>query len=130
MQRFRGLSTALLFLVLGLGSKLSFAGQPRFLTVIVITGDGHPVTNLLENDFTVFDQGLIRPITSFRAFRGEGDSKPAMSYADLADNARNYSWARFSRYELSFDCAATMPHENPAIKINRPDLKIFVSRER
>lgn len=129
MQCLRGLSTTLLFFVLSVGSQLSFAGQPRSLIVIVATGDGDPVTDLQKKDFTVFDQDSIRPITSFRAFRGKDASGPTISYAHLSNNARSTDRGRFSRYELSFDCEATTPHEKPQIKINRPDVKIFVSRE-
>lgn len=128
MQSLRGLPSALLFLALGLGSQLSFAGQPRLLTVIVVTGDGYLVTDLLEKDFTVFEQNSIRPITSFRAFRGECELWPAISYVDFSRKGANRVLDCLPRYELSFDNATTMPHESPQIKINRPGLKIFLSR--
>jgi hypothetical protein len=129
MQGFRGISIAgLLLLTLGLSSQRSFVGQPQGLVIIVMTRDGHSVTDLQEKDFTVFDQGSIPPITSFRAIRSECGLGPAISYVDFSINRPNRSWDCFPRYELGFDSTATIRHGSPEIKIKRPGLKILVAR--
>jgi hypothetical protein len=129
MQGFRGVSiAALLLLNLGLSFQRSFPGQPQGFVIIVMTDDGRPVTDLQEKDLTVFDQGSIRSITSFRAFRGECGLGPAISYVDFSKNRPNRGWDCFPRYELGFDSTATIRHRYPEIKIKRPGLKILVSR--
>jgi hypothetical protein len=131
MQGFRGVSVvSLLLLSLFLCSQRSFAGQPQRLVVIVMTGDGRVVTDLQLKDFTVFDQGSIRPITSFSAFRGGCEFGPAISNVDLARKGENGRRDCPPRYELSFDSVSTIAHEYPQIKIKRPGLKIFVARQR
>ena len=67
----RALSTVcLLPVIFGFGFQRSFADQLHRWVVIVMTVDGHPVTDLQEKDFTAFERDSIRPIVAFNPYRG------------------------------------------------------------
>lgn len=85
-------------------------GSVRLL-VAVTTKTGHPVTDLREQDFTVFDGDVIRQIREFRPV------------------SMNSSTARTSPiYELIFDGARSSGrrefHE-VGIRVDRRDLKVI-----
>jgi hypothetical protein len=85
-------------------------GSVRLL-VAVTTKTGQPVTDLREQDFTVFDGDVIRQIIWFRPV------------------PMNSSTARTSPiYELTFDGARSSGHREfheVGIRVDRPDLKVI-----
>jgi hypothetical protein len=99
------------------------------LVVIVLDSSGHPVTDLRQNDFTVFDDELIRPIKAFVAIT-EAKVSPALQTVALPSTPRSLP-ANVSRYEITFDAALASElkeYHRVAVKVDRPDLRIITSQ--
>jgi hypothetical protein len=99
------------------------------LVVIVLDSSGHPVTDLRQNDFTVFDDELIRPIKAFVAIT-EAKGSPALQTVALPSTARSLA-ANVSRYEITFDALsapALKGYHTVAVKVDRPNLRIITSQ--
>jgi hypothetical protein len=102
-------------------------GSVRFL-VVVTTKSGQPVADLRQQDFTVFDDDVIRPIRSFRTIpaakkQGGSHTFTAASMANLPREPIGIS----STYEVIFDGAKSSGrrefHE-VGIKVDRPNLEV------
>jgi hypothetical protein len=102
-------------------------GSVRFL-VVVTTKSGQPVADLRQQDFTVFDDDVIRPIRSFRTIpaakkQGGSHTSAAASMANLPREPIGIS----STYEVIFDGAKSSGrrefHE-VGIKVDRPNLEV------
>jgi hypothetical protein len=102
-------------------------GSVRFL-VVVTTKSGQPVADLRQQDFTVFDDDVIRPIRSFRTIpaakkQGGSHTFTAASMANLLREPIGTS----STYEVIFDGAKSSGrrefHE-VGIKVDRPNLEV------
>jgi len=102
-------------------------GSVRFL-VVVTTKSGQPVADLRQQDFTVLDDDVIRPIRSFRTIpaakkQGGSHTFTAASMANLPREPIGIS----STYEVIFDGAKSSGrrefHE-VGIKVDRPNLEV------
>jgi hypothetical protein len=116
------------------GSRLSVAqaradGSVRFL-VVVTTKSGQPVADLRQQDFTVFDDDVIRPIRSFRTIlaakkQGGSHTFTAASMSNLPGEPMAIGIS--VTYEVVFDGAKSSGrrefHE-VGIKVDRPNLEI------
>jgi hypothetical protein len=101
------------------------------LVVIVLDSSGHPVTDLREQDFTVFDDELIRPIRVFATVNeNENKRSPALRAVEMR-SATQSSTANVPRYEITFDAALASElkeYHRVAVKVDRPDLRIITSQ--
>jgi hypothetical protein len=101
----------------------------KLLREILLDSSGHPVTDLRQNDFTVFDDELIRPIKAFVAIT-EAKGSPALQTVALPSTARSLA-ANVSRYEITFDALsapALKGYHTVAVKVDRPNLRIITSQ--
>jgi hypothetical protein len=99
------------------------------LVVIVLDSSGHPVTDLRQKDFTVFDDEFIRPIRVFAAV-GENKGSPKLRAVEMRSNTQA-SAANVPRYEITFDAAVASElkeYHRVEVKVDRPDLQIITSR--
>jgi hypothetical protein len=99
------------------------------LVVMVLDSSGHPVTDLRQQDFTVFDDDFIRPIRFF-ATVNENKSSPTLRAVEMR-SVTQASAANVPRYEITFDAALTSElkeYHRVAVKVDRPDLRIITSR--
>jgi hypothetical protein len=104
-------------------------GSVRFV-VVVTTKSGQPVADLRQQDFTVFDDDVIRPIRSFRTIpaakqQGGNHTFTAISMEDSAREPMAIGIS--STYEVIFDGAKSSGrrqfHE-VGIKVDRPNLEV------
>ena len=104
-------------------------GSVRFL-VVVTTKSGQPVADLRQQDFTVFDDDVIRPIRSFRTIlaakkQGGSHTFTAASMSNLPGEPMAIGIS--VTYEVVFDGAKSSGrrefHE-VGIKVDRPNLEI------
>jgi hypothetical protein len=94
--------------------------------VVVTTKSGHPVTDLQQQDFKVFDNNSVRPIRGFRVIT-ESKGPIDGSAASIRSIAGNDNLHLFPRYEITFDRArGRRPNEyhQVGILVDRPDLTI------
>jgi hypothetical protein len=134
MQACLGLSAVLFSTLMLRAQDVSVAqaradGSVRFV-VVVTTKSGQPVGDLRQQDFTVFDDDVIRPITSFRtipAAKKQGGNH-TFTAVSLENSSREPVAIRISStYEVIFDGAKSSGrrqfHE-VGIKIDRPNLEV------
>ena len=102
-------------------------GSVRFL-VEVTTKSGQPVADLRQQDFTVFDDDVIRPIRSFRTIPAAKKQSGSHTFitASMANLPREpMAIGISSTYEVIFDGAKSSGrrefHE-VGIKVDRPNL--------
>ena len=105
-------------------------GSVRFL-VVVTTKSGQPVADLRQQDFTVFDDDVIRPIRSFRttlAAKKQGGELYLHSsqYGKICPR-EPMAIGIFSTYEVIFDGAKSSGRRRfhqVGIKVDRPNLEV------
>ena len=107
-------------------------GTVRFL-VAVKTRSGQPVVDLREQDFTVFEGDLIRPIRSFRKVFApkKQDGSHIFTTVTLTNpTEKSSAESTSSTYELVFDGARSRGprqfHE-VGIKVDKPNLEVVTS---
>jgi hypothetical protein len=111
-----------------LSPVVSVGGSVR-IVVIVLDSSGHPMTDLRQQDFTVFDDDVIRPIRAFAAVNEE-KRPPAFQAVNLR-SATQWFTANVPRYEMTFDAASapeSKKYHRVAVKVDRPDLRIITSQ--
>jgi hypothetical protein len=99
------------------------------LVVIVLDSSGHSVTDLRQQDFTVFDDDLIRPVRAFAAVP-ETNGSPAVQAVTLRSTSQSLR-IKVPRYEITFDAALApdmKEYHKVEVKVDRPDLRIITSR--
>jgi hypothetical protein len=105
--------------------------NPVTFIVIVTTKSGRPVTDLQQQDFTVFDNGSIRPIQYFHAIGGTrkpAGTNPLITVGStLSASSSGGSWS-FPRYEITFNGASAAKaneYHEVGIKVDRPALRVL-----
>jgi hypothetical protein len=106
-------------------------GSVRFL-IVVTTKSGQPVVDLREEDFTVFDDDVIRPIRSFRTIDGpEKQDRHLFTIVTLANPSEDSSAKGTGvTYEIIFDGAKSpgrRQFHEVGIEVDRPNLEIITS---
>ncbi len=110
----------------------------RFM-VVVLTESGRPVTDLLRQDFKVWDAGVERPITGFRVIpEGVGAVEISLPGGNASAGGRRGDGerpdgsggrpGRLPWYEITFEGAiAAGPEEfhTVGIGVDRPYLKVM-----
>ncbi|NYF52475.1 hypothetical protein [Tunturiibacter gelidoferens] len=108
-------------------------GGVRFV-VVVADGSGRPVTDLQQQDFTVFDDNLIRPIRAFVMVTGRkrtNEGYGVIREAALRSGGRDELLKLFPRYEITFDEPIDLrakEYREVGIKVDRPGLKIITGQ--
>jgi hypothetical protein len=104
-------------------------GSVRLL-VVVTTKSGQPVADLRQQDFTVFDDDVIRPIRSFRtipAAKKQGGNHTFTAVSMENSPREPMATGISSTYEVIFDGAKSSGrrqfHE-VGIKVDRPNLEV------
>jgi hypothetical protein len=98
------------------------------VNVVVATADGRCVMDLQQQDFTIFDNNSIQPITSFKAvIIGMQPAKlPRLVYvAGNGANRRCYEQGELFQYELTFnvpDNALPNGYHRVEVKVDKPKL--------
>ncbi len=99
------------------------------VNVIVATADGQCVTDLQQQDFKIYDNNSIQPITSFGAvIIGAKPKLPRLVYIS-GDGAyrRCYEQGELFQYELTFNVPENaLPNEyhRVEVKVNKPNLVV------
>jgi hypothetical protein len=103
-------------------------GEDECFAVIVTTNAGVPVSDLQQQDFTVYDNDKAIPITSFRYVTEAEDRLPKASLTRVSGvqpTATVEKPGGFPRYEITFVAAKSRKvnaYHEVGIKVNRPDL--------
>jgi hypothetical protein len=82
--------------------------NPVTFIVIVTTKFGRPVTDLQQHDFTVFDNGAIRPIQFFQAIGGTkkpAEINPLITVGSTLSASSSDGSGLFPRYEITLNAA-------------------------
>jgi hypothetical protein len=124
------LAATLLCSLKGYSQQASFTDDPIVrsisFVVVVTTKSGHPVTDLQQQDFKVFDNNSVRPIRGFRVIT-ESKAPINASAASIRSIAANDNLHLFLRYEITFDRAkGRRPNDyhQVGILVDRPDLTV------
>jgi hypothetical protein len=102
----------------------------RFV-VIVTTKSGMPVSDLLEQDFTVFDNNSVSAIKSFRVVKGSSthvEIHPLTKISSTRTDANAENLGDFPRYEITINAATAVrskEYRQVGIKVDRPNLKVL-----
>jgi hypothetical protein len=111
------------------------AQMSRSICFVVVVADrfGRPVTDLRQQDFTVFDNNSIRPIMAFKAITGtkrQDEGSPFMLAATMLSATATDALRMFPRYEITFDPAIARrsnEYHQVKIRVDKPDLKVVTS---
>ena len=114
----------------GQASEGGSASRNIHVNVTVATADGQCVMDLQQQDFTIFDNNSIQPITSFRAvIIGMQDVKlPHLVYVSGdGANRRCYEQGELFQYELTFNApenALPNGYHRVCVKVDKPKLSV------
>jgi hypothetical protein len=114
----------------GQASEGSSASRSIRVNVVVATSDGRCVMDLQQQDFTIFDNNSIQPITSFKAviIGTQQVELPRLVYVSGdGANRRCYEQGELFQYELTFnapDDARPNEYHRVCVKVDKPKLLI------
>ena len=109
--------------------------NPVTFIVVVMTNSGTPITDLQQQDFTIFDNGSICPIQFFRAIGGT--KKPAgisrfIPVGNTLSPSGGEASGLFPRYEITFNAASAAKaneYHRVEVKVDRSSLRVVLTRQ-
>jgi hypothetical protein len=109
--------------------------NPVTFIVIVMTNSGTPITDLQQQDFTIFDNGAIRSIQSFRAIGGtkkQAEINPLITVGSTISASNSEVSGFFPRYEITFNAASAAKaneYHQVEVRVDRPSLRVVLERQ-
>ena len=109
--------------------------NPVTFIVIVTTKSGTPVTDLQQQDFTVFDNGSIRPIQYFHAIGGTkkpAGINPLITVGITLSASNSDGSGLFPRYEITLNAASAAKaneYHQVEVRVDRPGLRVVLERQ-